>query len=443
MVLTGCQSGPKQEGTAGSGGLVFTSNGDGTCYVSGMGTCTDAYVTVPSVSPAGDRVTGIGDGAFTGCMTLKGLVLPASIAAIGNTAFMGCENLTSVVCYGKPTIASTAFNGCPGVQISYTDDDSSVGAGNTGTEGNPTLSTLAGPTEPVEPTKPATPTEPEFVMPEKTSEGLEFQSNGNGTCSVIGLGTCTDLTVVVPSESPAGDRVTSIGEVAFHHGSWNSGNEHAPNIKEIILPDSVTSIGRSAFDCCKSLVSIRMPEGITSIGQCAFYGCSSLASIHIPNGITRIEASTFTFCSSLTEVTIPDGVRSIGEGAFQYCKGLTNVTIPNSVTNIDKDAFGNCEMLTTVTFNGTSAQWTAISKDKYWDYESNSLRVEYSDGGSSSGTTWTKCTHCNYGWVTCKRCGGSGKQYDPWTDGNILCGGCGGQTQVYCDYCGGSGQINE
>ena len=51
-------------------GLEFTSNRDGTCYVTGIGTCTDTDVVIPSISPDGDSVTSIGNGAFYDCSSL-------------------------------------------------------------------------------------------------------------------------------------------------------------------------------------------------------------------------------------------------------------------------------------------------------------------------------------------------------------------------------------
>lgn len=48
------------------------------------------------------------------------------------------------------------------------------------------------------------------------SEGLEFESNGDGTCTITGIGTCTEQNIVIPLESPAGDTVTLIGQYALY-----------------------------------------------------------------------------------------------------------------------------------------------------------------------------------------------------------------------------------
>ena len=120
-------------------------------------------------------------------------------------------------------------------------------------------------------------------------------------------------------------------------------------VKEVTIPDSVTSIERGAFSSCIGLTNITIPDSVTSIGGDAFLGCANLTSITIPNGVTRIELETFRNCISLTSVTIPDSVTSIGCGAFSSCIGLTNITIPDSVTSIERGAFLGCTGLESIT----------------------------------------------------------------------------------------------
>lgn len=116
-----------------SQGLVFTSNGNGTCYVSGMGSCRDSFVILPHSSPAGDVVTGIGDYAFRGCTELRsveinaairyigayafygsGLVnvhLPATLEAVGDFAFCACEDLEAITV----DVANTLYRDVDGI----------------------------------------------------------------------------------------------------------------------------------------------------------------------------------------------------------------------------------------------------------------------------------------------------------------------------------------
>ena len=97
--------------------------------------------------------------------------------------------------------------------------------------------------------------------------------------------------------------------------------------KSYQIPDSVTSIGGSAFSGCSSLASIDIPDGVTSIGDSAFSGCSSLTSINIPNGVTKIGYSAFSGCSSLTSMVIPDSVTSIGDSPFEKCSKLNSISV--------------------------------------------------------------------------------------------------------------------
>ena len=133
-------------------------------------------------------------------------------------------------------------------------------------------------------------------------------------------------------------------------------------LRNVTLPNSVTSIGNSAFSGCTSLISITIPNSVTSIGDDAFYSCTRLTNITIPNNVTSIGDNAFYSCTSLTSITIPNSVTSIGNHAFAS-SGLTSVIIPNSVTSIGNYAFQDCSRLTSITIgnNVTSIGGSAFS----------------------------------------------------------------------------------
>ena len=74
------------------------------------------------------------------------------------------------------------------------------------------------------------------------------------------------------------------------------------------------------------LTSIEIPNSVTSIGGSAFEGCTGLTSVEIPSSVTSIGGSAFEGCTGLTSVEIPSSVTSIGMGAFWECSGLTSIT---------------------------------------------------------------------------------------------------------------------
>lgn len=135
--------------------------------------------------------------------------------------------------------------------------------------------------------------------------------------------------------------VTSIGKHAF---------EYCSSLKKIELPNSITSIGDDAFYNCSDLEAIALPKTLTSIGSSAFEGCNSLVSIEIPEGVKEIKGGTFYWCRNLKNIKLPETLTEIGTFAFyECCWGLTQITIPKNVKKIGYAAFHKCNKLETVT----------------------------------------------------------------------------------------------
>ena len=169
------------------------------------------------------------------------------------------------------------------------------------------------------------------------------------------------------------DSVTSIGSSAFYGCS---------SLASVSIGDSVTSIGGCAFQGCSSLTSITIPEGVTSLEYQTFYNCTSLESVTLPEGLLsiadRYNYGVFENCTSLKSIVIPDSVTSVGSRAFYGCSGLTSITIPEGVTTIEYDTFYNCTALTTV---GIPASVTSIESYAFDDCR-NLKKVYY--GGSEA-----------------------------------------------------------
>ena len=159
------------------------------------------------------------------------------------------------------------------------------------------------------------------------SRTLLYTDNGDGTCSVAGIGGYTDSKLVIPSEYN-GMPVVGIADNAF----WN-----CDSITTVSIPDSVTSIGDLAFADCSNLTSIRLSTALKEIPLAAFCGCTSLKSIRIPEGITYI-----------------------GVHAFAQCTSLTSLTLPMSLSKIDSYLFSDCYSLTTIKYSGSEENWNAL-----------------------------------------------------------------------------------
>lgn len=107
--------------------------------------------------------------------------------------------------------------------------------------------------------------------------------------------------------------------------------EYRYDIKNIVIPDYITSIGNNTFFNCRNLTSITIPNSVTSIGENAFDSCQSLTNITIPNRVTFIREYTFHDCKSLISITIPDSITMIGKYAFSGCSGLTSIKYKNYI----------------------------------------------------------------------------------------------------------------
>lgn len=95
-------------------GIVFVSNGDGTCCVKEYNDNIGSQVVIPAKSPNGDKVTSISQNAFKQCTSITSMELPQGINSIGDEAFRGCKNLTSInIPKSVATVGKDVFYGCP------------------------------------------------------------------------------------------------------------------------------------------------------------------------------------------------------------------------------------------------------------------------------------------------------------------------------------------
>ncbi len=113
-------------------------------------------------------------------------------------------------------------------------------------------------------------------------------------------------------------------------------------LSDVIIPNSVVSIGNVAFQNCDSLRNVDISDFVLKIGISCFGGCSLLTKLDLPKGLEKIERTAFANCDALAVVDFPEGLEEIGSGAFEGCDSLVNVNIPNSIKKISCDAFEKC-----------------------------------------------------------------------------------------------------
>ena len=341
-------------------------------------------ITIPN------SVTSIDNSAFSGCSSLTSVTIPDSVTSIDNYAFYGCKGLTSITIPDSVTsIDIRAFDGCEKLNQINVNTANTVYSSENGVLFNKDKTELI--------RYPEGKTDTSYAIPNSVTSIDNYAFYG-----------CKGLTsITIP------DSVTSIGDRAFDgcdkltqinvglaNTTYSSENGvlFDKDKTELIIypegkadasyaiPNSVTSIGDSAFYGCDSLTSITIPSSVISISDSAFYGCGSLTSITISDSVTSIGSSAFDFCSNLasvyisdiaswcgiafdgsdsnplgrganlylngklvTNLVIPSSVTSIDNYAFYGCKGLTSITIPDSVTSIGNYAFYGCGNLTSIT----------------------------------------------------------------------------------------------
>jgi hypothetical protein len=169
------------------------------------------------------------------------------------------------------------------------------------------------------------------------TDGMIDSLNPDGASyTLTGIGGIPNTVIIIPAYYN-GLPVTAIGEEAFR--------DH--NIGSVTIPDTVVTIGGSAFTGCEYLNSVTLSTSLKTIDRYAFAGCSSLCEIVLPEGLAVIGERAFSG-SALESIAIPNSVTDVGIDAFRTCRGLENVVLSSSLTEIKNDTFYQCESLKSI-----------------------------------------------------------------------------------------------
>ncbi|MBP5373133.1 MAG: leucine-rich repeat protein, partial [Clostridia bacterium] len=294
-----------------------------------------------------DSVSTIGQNAFTGCTELRKVTLGKALTDIKDYAFLGCSKLESIeIPDTLTTLGRDVFDGCDG--LIYNEYG---GANYLGNEANPYLA---------------------LVCVKGGTSYLDINTRTKVVADYLLLGNEEVETLIIP------DGLDLIGSGAFESDSLisvtlpvrhltlsnffsvrtfiiTSGDKIGDyefytrsNVENVVLPDTVTSIGMRAFSDCSSLKSVEFSNSVVDIGTYAFYDCASLKSVFLPSSLETIGANAFYGCASLESVEFSNSVVDIGIYAFYGCTSLESVFLPSSLETIGASTFYGCASLESV-----------------------------------------------------------------------------------------------
>lgn len=320
-----------------------------------------------------DGVTSIGDYAFSGFTSITSVTIPDSVTSIGRGTFSGCPietatmptlaigfipetNLKTVVITSGETIEDSEFRGYS-LLSSVTLGNSVQSIGKSAFENCSALKSIAIAENLTSIGKDAfrecEALEGVYITNLAAWCGITFGRESDSTwndawANPLYFAKKLYLNGDLVTDLVISDGVTRINARAFDNGDFTS----------ITIPDSVTSIGYSAFKDCPIETAIMPTLAIDSIpgtnlktvvitsgetvSEYAFYNCSSLTGVTIPDSVKSIGNYAFSGCGSLPNIAIPGSVESIGEYAFEDCTSLTSITLPDSVATVNVNAFDGC-----------------------------------------------------------------------------------------------------
>lgn len=200
----------------------------------------------------------------------------------------------------------------------------------------------------------------------KDDQGLTYTlNNEDKTATVANYDNSTpDGVIDIPDTVTSSGQhytVTAIGDSAFNP------SHTITKVSSVFIPATVTSIGRLAFRCCKSLATVTFAEGshLKSIGVSAFSGTDSahpiFKEIQIPDSVETIGTNAFHNCQDLESITLPASLETIESSAFSSCRKLSEIRLPASLKAIQSYVFDGCSSLETVFYDGSLARWSQIN----------------------------------------------------------------------------------
>ena len=350
-----------------SEGFEFESNGDGTCTLKQIGTCSDKDIVIPVKSPSGDKVTKIAEHAFYNAEDIDSIIFAGKTIKLDKKAFQSCEVKKIVITGCELNIDENAFSYCDDMKEIYISNSKleveEYAFYDAGKKMNVTIKNCNG------------------ILGKKG-----FQSGGIKDLTISGcsfeLGEnafsyCEDLENIRMENSNL-----EIGSYAFYDSGDNmavsftdckldlgSKSFQSCDIITLTISGGDTVIGENAFSYCDDLTDVVLGENKTEIKKYAFYDCKSLANVSIAANSKdddieiNIKDKAFQTCG-VQKVVIGRGKVKLGDNAFSYCENLESVEIKGSSLKVGKYVFYDCPAELSISYNGSNYNKESIEKVK-------------------------------------------------------------------------------
>ena len=157
------------------------------------------------------------------------------------------------------------------------------------------------------------------------------------------------------------------------------------DLRHLVIPEGVRSIGEKAFSKHSEIISVSFPESLEKISASSFWMCNKLRTVSIPKNVKIIKASAFQGCNSLTEVKLAEGLLVIEDYAFAGTE-VVKLDIPASVMVLGDNALDNVNAVNIRSADMPHNLIRAISPADwhgYWkyDYDNIPMTIEISIDG--------------------------------------------------------------
>ena len=368
-----------------------------------------------------DGITELRDYTFRYCYSLKSIILPQSLETIGESVFYESGLTEITIPANVKSIGYNVFSGCNGLTSFRCDAITPPTLGNSSSLPSNNI-VIVVPTGSAEAYYAASYWGDNVIINgEPLHLTLDVQTPGGLADMILSqtenfrdvneltvTGSLNDEDLNTIKERLTGLLVLDMSgtDVKAIPDYFLSGNI---NIRSIILPLQLESIGSDAFSHCSSLGNVVLPQTLTSIGSSAFNSCASITEMAIPGTVNSVQSYAFSYCSNLKSLTLSEGVASIENMAFYYCTALENISFPSTLRTIENEAFLNTAIKSVALNEGL-----CVMGDGVFSQCVNLQRIELPNTLYRCNNIFWRCTNLTE--IVCKAATPPVTDLDDWSD---------------------------